>query len=85
MARRYRRPDLDSPFWWFTALVALVWYTGVLAFFLLIAVFYVLAGVIWLIWALIAVPAGMIARLAGHDDLALSIGRSIRWKILGFR
>ena len=46
MARRYRRPDLDSPFWWLTALVALVWYTGVLAFFLLIAVFYVLAGVI---------------------------------------
>jgi hypothetical protein len=77
MARRYRRrADLDSPFWWAAVLVTLAWYLLVLAF-------WVLMGVIWLAWALIAVPIGMIAGLIGKDDLALTMGRSIRWKIPG--
>jgi hypothetical protein len=72
--RRYRRPDLDSPFWWLGVFGVLLWYAIVIAF-------WVLVGAIWLVWALIAVPIGVIAGLIGNEDLAERMGRSIRWKL----
>jgi hypothetical protein len=74
MARRYRRPDLDSPFWWAKALIVLAWCAIVVTTMLL------LAGA-WLIWALIALPAAGIAKLTRNDDLARRAIRSLRWKI----
>jgi hypothetical protein len=74
MARRYRRPDLDSPYLWLTILVTLAWAAGVTAVMLL-------AAAAWLTWALIALPAAGIAKLTRNDDLAQRMIRSLRWKI----
>ena len=72
MARRYRRPDLDNPFWWFGFLF-------VLAFYVLALAFYVLVLGLWLAWALIALPIAGIAQLSRHDELAGRMIRSLKW------
>jgi hypothetical protein len=68
MSRRYRRhADLDSPVWWFLALV-------LLAFWVIVAVF-------WVIWALIVLPIAGIAALGHKDDFANRMINTLRWHI----
>lgn len=43
--------------------------------------FYMLVFELWLMWALIALPAAGIARLSHNDDLTQRMVSSLKWKM----
>jgi hypothetical protein len=74
--RRHPRADLDSPVWWLYVAV-------VLCFGALIVAFYLAVAVVWLVWAMGALTVSAIAKLGHNDALAQSAVRSLAWKVPG--
>jgi hypothetical protein len=75
MSRRYRRPDLDSPFLWFSVFAGLVKFT-------LFAVFFIVVSGAWLAWLPIALIVGGTATLTRHRELAQKMMHSLGWHFL---
>jgi hypothetical protein len=72
MSRRYRRPDLDSPFFW----VAIV---GWMFIFAIVVAGMALMVAAYLLWALIALPIAGVAKLAHNESLSHKMIRSLAW------